>query len=331
MAEHVSIVVPMHNAAATIGPCLEGIRAQVPEVAEVILVDDGCTDDTVAMARPYPFRVVPIQGARKASMARNCGARNASGDIIVFIDADIVIPPGAVAAIVAALSAGPGAQAACGLYADETRNLSFYGQLQNLLMIYRHRNPPAAINFMFSSFCAVRRSVFEAIGGFNEDMAAYEDVEFGARLTGRGYRCILEPTLQVTHLKDYTHAGLVTDYFRKACAAGRFCSRRTSSNVLRVQNAPLAFKLASVWALAIAAAIVGLPLAPAVLPVALAGYTVFLFPALAFLAERRGLRFALAAYLVCFEIFITSHAALAYGLVSGRISQWICSETSTGC
>ncbi len=94
-----SVVIAAHNEAAVIGRCLDAL---MPYVAEVIVVANGCTDDTAAIARRQGATVIERPEASKAG-ALNAGDRAASTFPRLFIDADVVLKPGAVAALTRAL------------------------------------------------------------------------------------------------------------------------------------------------------------------------------------------------------------------------------------
>src|SRR5919198_5805523 len=101
-----SVIVPARNAAATIGRTLEALAAQdFPQEYEVIVVDDGSTDDTVAVAEAAPGPVtVRRQEQRGPGEARNLGAQHARGEVLAFTDADCFPERGWLRAGVAALA-----------------------------------------------------------------------------------------------------------------------------------------------------------------------------------------------------------------------------------
>ena len=104
----VSVVIPAKNAAAYVGETIASALAQA-DVGEVIVVDDGSSDDTVAIVRDvHDSRVRLIQNdSAGVSAARNLGARHASGEWLIFLDADDRLRPGAVAALLAAARGAP--------------------------------------------------------------------------------------------------------------------------------------------------------------------------------------------------------------------------------
>jgi len=104
----VSIVVPAHNEAQVLTGTLDALRraaASLDRPWEIVVVDDASTDATALIARDAGARVVPVN-LRHIAAVRNAGAREARGDVLVFVDADTVVPPETLAAAVGALDGG---------------------------------------------------------------------------------------------------------------------------------------------------------------------------------------------------------------------------------
>lgn len=112
----VSVIIPTYQHARTLPGCLDSVLAQTYAHGEVIVVDDGSTDDTQAVLRPYADRVrVLTQGNQGANPARNAGFAASSGDYVIFVDADVVMRRDMLAKLIAALDADSGASIAyCG-------------------------------------------------------------------------------------------------------------------------------------------------------------------------------------------------------------------------
>jgi glycosyltransferase involved in cell wall biosynthesis len=105
-ASLVSVVIPCYNQAHFLGEALESVAAQTHEPVETIVVDDGSTDETSAVAAAHGVRCVR-QENRGLSEARNTGFRASSGDMLLFLDADDLLAPDAIAAGVACLATRP--------------------------------------------------------------------------------------------------------------------------------------------------------------------------------------------------------------------------------
>ena len=87
----VSVVMPVYNAETTLAECLTRLFQSTWEDFEVVLVDDGSTDQTRAIADNFPLRVVPTSGRVGPAAARNLGARVADGEVVFFIDSDVMV------------------------------------------------------------------------------------------------------------------------------------------------------------------------------------------------------------------------------------------------
>lgn len=190
----ISFIVPMYNEAENIGYCLQAILAEAEPEDEVIVIDNGSTDASLQIAASFDgVRVLSLPG-RSIAAVRNYGARSASGTIFGFIDADCVIVPGWRRQVVAVLRDGE--YAAVG---------SRYEVPENGAWIERawYSQRPAArkvVRYINSGNLAVRRSVFNAVRGFDESLITGEDAEFGWRLSGRGYRLLEDPAAAAVHL-----------------------------------------------------------------------------------------------------------------------------------
>lgn len=103
----VSVVVPCYNQAGFLGEAIQSAIAQSHAPLEVIVVDDGSTDDTARVAARFPDVHYLRQPNAGAPSARNAGLRQATGDLIVFLDADDRLLPDAISRGVAALAAHP--------------------------------------------------------------------------------------------------------------------------------------------------------------------------------------------------------------------------------
>jgi glycosyltransferase involved in cell wall biosynthesis len=211
-----SAIVPALNAGATIAQCLDALTAQASDDVETIVVDDGSTDDTFEIASRYNVRLLKLPRNMGPSVARNKGAEMARAPILFFLDADVAIAPGGLARARASMS-GTDAGAIIGSYDDDPAVSSSISRFKNLAHHYFHqRSCPDATTF-WGACGLVRRELFFAAGGFDEQRDGIEDVELGYRMTARGIRIVLDPGLQVTHLKRWTLRLLVaTDVKRRA-------------------------------------------------------------------------------------------------------------------
>ncbi len=307
----------MHNASGHIEDCLRSISKQTVKTFEVILVDDCSTDDTIEKAKKYPFRILELKERGRPARARNYGAKNASGKILVFVDSDIVLKPNSIEKITSLISK-PNADVISGIYTENTPQTNFFSQLQNLVLVYRYSKPPESVAFTVSSFCAIKRKAFEAVEGYNERMPYYEDIEIGHRLIQKGYGCKLDPDLKVTHLKYFSHLGLLRDYFKKTAVSGAYYKGESFVRKFRSDNLPLSIRIAGISSGFILLSLSLIKFTPIPVLLFLGTYSVSIAPLLFFLIKTRGLCFGLKSYVVCFEILLVSNFALVYGTLKGN-------------
>lgn len=212
-----SVIVPAYNAAATIGACLHALLAQTVDrdLYEIIVVDDGSTDETGSVARRYPIRVLQ-QANAGAAAARNAGADVAQGELLLFTDADCAPAPDWVAQITSPLASDPDVDVTRGAYRTQQRALvARFVQLEYEIRYARLARHPS-IDFVDTYSAAYRRRVFEETGGFDPRYRRLEDQEFSFRLAREGYRMVFSPDAIVFH----RHARSVAEYWKRKYEIG---------------------------------------------------------------------------------------------------------------
>lgn len=200
----VSVIIPTYNYSRYVGHAIDSVLAQTLPVHEIIVVDDGSTDDTESVLAPYRDKVRVIhQQNRGVAAARNAGVANSSGELVAFLDADDMWLPTKIERQVARLLAEPEiAMVHCGMREVDPagKTVSTYTQGQDgwiadeLLLLERG----AVVGP--GSTALVRRSAFDAIDGFDEekDLHPSEDWEFSYRLARR-YKIGFIPELLVNY------------------------------------------------------------------------------------------------------------------------------------
>lgn len=201
----VTVIVPFHRNLAQLAQSLSAIRQSVPD-AELIVAADGAVDDCQALAAEHRARVVVVPGPSGPAVARNRAAAVASGDVLVFVDADVVPAPDAIPGMCGLLDREPRLAGVFGAYDHHPSAPNFMSQFKNLSHTYVHEigNPDAKT--FWAGLGAVRRAAFQAVGGYDERFRrpSVEDIELGYRLVGAGYPLRLDPTFRGTHLKRWT-------------------------------------------------------------------------------------------------------------------------------
>jgi GT2 family glycosyltransferase len=209
----ISVIVPVHNGSATLARCLEAIASSDHPRHECIVVDDASTDDTAAIAGRFPVRVIPLAGGPSGpARARNRGAKEAEGEILFFVDADVVIRPDTLSKVADAFARHSGFAAVFGSYDDSPGAGDFTSQYKNLFHHFVHQEGREEAATFWAGCGAIRRDVFLEMGGFDADRyprPSIEDIELGYRLRAAGHRILLNKEIQAKHLKRWTLRGII--------------------------------------------------------------------------------------------------------------------------
>ncbi len=183
----VSVIIPTLNAGRTITLLLDSLLANVVPPLEIILVDDGSSDDTADIVGRYAG-VIFLRNHRSkgAGGARNTGAEAACGDILLFTDSDCIVPTDWIARIVAAF-AGGGVAAVAGGYSGHAGG-TFIGHFADLELRLRRKDFPERVETAVSNNFAVRNDIFRKVNGFPEEYegATVEDLICSYRVSRQG-------------------------------------------------------------------------------------------------------------------------------------------------
>jgi GT2 family glycosyltransferase len=167
-------------------------------------------------AERHGARVIRLDRQQGPGAARNRGAKEASGDILFFVDADVVLHDDALALAVGTFESEPNVCAVFGSYDDEPAHRSFLSQYRNLFHHWVHQASDTEASTFWAGCGAIRRMVFMESGGFDCDYRypSIEDIELGGRLRRAGHRIRLNKSMFGRHLKQWRFWNMVfTDIF----------------------------------------------------------------------------------------------------------------------
>jgi glycosyltransferase involved in cell wall biosynthesis len=191
----VSVVIPVYNMREWLGQAIDSALAQTVPV-DVVVVDDGSTDDSGAVAATYGARVRYVrQENRGLSAARNRGIVESTGELLQFLDADDRLLPEKVATTLAVFDADRGAglvYSGCRFVDEADRVLPQHGWSRDEGAVL----PRLVLGNLINPHCAiVRRELVERAGGFDESLTSVEDWDLWLRMTRDGalWRCIDRP------------------------------------------------------------------------------------------------------------------------------------------
>lgn len=305
--DHLSVIVPAHRCVPALEQALRALAgSDLPRSRwELIVVDDDSGDDTADVAARTADRVVRLTaGPHGPAYARNRGAAAANGTILVFVDADVCVHPDALRRIIAHFQDAPDLGAVFGTYDEQPHARGLVSQYRNLVHRWVHVRNAGAAHTFWAGCGAVRRSAFTQVNGFDHVRYArpqIEDIELGHRLAAAGWRIVLDPAIQATHLKRWTlRGGVVTDVrdrgvpWAELMMAERSAGHASALNLRPAEKLATGLIGAAVLAAAIAVAMRDTRIATGSALLAVAGLVPSI-PLLRWLARQRGVPFALAA------------------------------------
>ena len=210
-----TVIVPFHNNLDYLARCLEALTSRPPDV-DVIVASDGAPVSCALLARQWGAHVCQLPTRRGPAAARNCAAAIARGEILIFVDADVVVAEGAVAAMVSRFREDDGIAAVFGSYDDHPGAPGYFSQYKNLAHAFVHRTAAVDVPTFWAGFGGIRAAVFRAVNGFDESYTrpCIEDIELGTRLAAGGWRTVVDPSLQACHLKPWTFVSMVRSDIR---------------------------------------------------------------------------------------------------------------------
>ncbi|MDD5040087.1 MAG: glycosyltransferase [Patescibacteria group bacterium] len=207
----ISIIVPVFNGERTIERCLKSLFHQTlpRDRYEIIVIDDGSSDATARVVRKFSGVRYCREPNRGPAAARNCGARQASGDILLFIDADCEADR-QWAEEMAKPFADASVQAVKGVY--RTKQPGIVARLVQVEFEERYDKMARSkgLDFMDFSAGAIRAEVFRSLEGFDEKLRMSEDVQLAYKLSEKQHRIVFTRSAIVYH----DHPTKFMDYLR---------------------------------------------------------------------------------------------------------------------
>lgn len=315
-----SVIVPCFNASGTIAVCLAAILNQTTPPKEIIVVDDASTDNSAEIAAEFPgVRLVSLSFNSGAAAARNAGAGRATGDVLLFVDADVALLSDAIEKLAHIFNSKKTTAAIVGMYSKIPPRNDFYSIAHNYFTYFNHSQQHGRIQWFWGAIGAVARNAFFDVGCFDQRRysgASAEDVELGFRLNRAGFVIEIDHSVIGGHLARFDLKRYLYNDFRKSALGvnlfldeNRRLEHRhgftSSSNGVAVVVAGLSFASIIGWLVGI------FPAALVIISILL--FFIFSFEYLRFIYSEKGSAFTIKAASIHLPAFI----AIALGAIFG--------------
>ncbi len=198
----ISIIVPVYNGAKTLPACLDSLMAldYPPDCREIIVVDNGSDDNSVAIAQNYPVKLVEELEVKSSYAARNRGIADARGEIIAFTDSDCVVSASWLKDAIKGFK-----KDTIGAVAGEILGYRQENFIEKCLIEMKHMSARASLIYpplpkIQTANALYRRAVFDAIGFFDPQLLSGGDADFSWRMQlESNYKIHYRPTAIVYH------------------------------------------------------------------------------------------------------------------------------------
>lgn len=249
MTLSVSVIIPAYNSAATIERAITSVLQQTLAPLEIIVVDDGSSDDTATRVRlGFPSVTLLTQQNAGAARARNAGVEYAKGEFVAFLDADDAWHPQKIERQVAAMGLFPAIDLLCTgcqhiqqaqwypeMLAQQSQYADTPVQLLNFNQVFAHP-------FLATPSVMIKRAFFNSLGGFDTGLETAEDVDLWLRsaYAGQCARLNLPLTIVITQKESLSTRTLVSPYDRHLFVIDRLCAGRQLPLLFRCWQLPRA-------------------------------------------------------------------------------------------
>jgi len=221
MPQTVSVLIPAYNAEETIKQCIEGIHNQTYKNIEIIVIDDGSTDNTAEIVATLKCKLIKLNENMGAGNARNLGLKAAVGNYIYFIDSDCVPKKDCIECLMMGFSKSEeiglvGGTCITPLDIDNILNLAHdvterYKDFQNL--------DEKFVVYLSGANLCIKKEVVDRVGFFNEKFITHEDFDFTFRANQSGYKILFQPNAVSYH---YHQRKKLKSYLNRAFKGGQY-------------------------------------------------------------------------------------------------------------
>lgn len=218
----VSVIICTYNAGKSIADTLKSVFKSSYKNLEVIVIDDASTDNTLDLCKSFPIKIIKLEKNRGPAFSRNVGVRSAKGKIIIFLDSDVIFPPDLFNNMLAYMENQPDIAGVGTISSPFPLNPGFYSRyfaLQENQKITQLFGKERCVysNFVCTRCGCLKNSVFEEIGGFNENYKtpSIEDYDFSMRMKDK-YRILYDKALVIDHHFPDTFFKIFKRYYKNS-------------------------------------------------------------------------------------------------------------------
>ncbi len=308
---YISVIIPVYNGGRFLEECLDAVFRSSFQSFEILVVDDASTDKSAEIARQKDVLVLSMPKQSGPAAARNLAAESARGEILMFVDADVVLNIDTLARVAKRFETQPEISALFGSYDDAPAEPNFLSQYKNLQHHFVHQTSNSAASTFWSGLGAIRKDVFLDFGGFDQNkfsIPSIEDIDLGFRLKRDGLNILLDREIQAKHLKRWDLGShLRTEIFARALPWSKLIiAEKGMINDMNLKSTDRLSAVLTGLSLIMLPLVLWKPIALLV-PFGLLGFVVFLNRRIfRFFIAKRGIFFAIAAIPFQFLYFFYS-------------------------
>ena len=235
----ISVIIPVYNASLTLKECLDSVIESNYKNFEVIVVSDFSSDNSIEIAKNYKCKIIELDENKGPAFARNKGAEESQGDILLFLDSDVIINKNSLD-LVSEKFSSKDVNAIQGIYSHEPNYKYLATQFyQSYLCYYVWPEDKKYATTLVTACFGIRKKIFMELKGFDTKMkkATCEDEQFGYVLINKGYKILILRNLQVEHRVNYNTTKFIKRRFAQDFDRIKFYLReKTYTNKIKQTN-----------------------------------------------------------------------------------------------
>mgnify|MGYP001301866542 CR=1 FL=1 len=235
----ISVIIPVYNASLTLKECLDSVFESNYKNFEVIVVSDFSSDNSIEIAKNYKCKIIELDENKGPAFARNKGAEESQGDILLFLDSDVIINKNSLD-LVSEKFSSKDVNAIQGIYSHEPNYKYLATQFyQSYLCYYVWPEDKKYATTLVTACFGIRKKIFMELKGFDTKMkkATCEDEQFGYVLINKGYKILILRNLQVEHRVNYNTTKFIKRRFAQDFDRIKFYLReKTYTNKIKQTN-----------------------------------------------------------------------------------------------